>query len=104
MASIVLLVLVALVSLVPFLTAYTLRYSLQLVGWWLRSKTRGRRNHIFERLKIEEEVYRKQKKLQQGTEDEEWEKVEGYSAGTAPNGQKAAADLEGRVGCFHPFW
>lgn len=95
--------LLALVSLIPFFTIYALRYSLRLVGLYLRRKTQSRREFILERVKLEEEVFRKQKRTQKA-EDEDWEKVEGYSVGTAPNGATAAEEWEGVVGFFHPFW
>ena len=103
MASTLLMFLLTLVSLVPLLTVYTLRYSLRLVGWYLRRKTQSRRELILERVKLEEDVFRRQKRTQKA-EDEDWEKVEGYSAGSAPNGATAAEEWEGVVGFFHPFW
>lgn len=99
-----LLILIGLVSATPFLTAFTLSYALRIVGWSLRRKTQGRRELILSRVRIEEEEWLSRQKNSQKAEDEDWEKVEGYSAGTAPNGGSAGADWEGVVGFFHPFW
>ena len=104
MASTAMLMLLALATLTPFLTAYTLRLSLQLVGWTLRRKTHGRRELIIERVDAEERAWRHRRKNTYKNEDDDWEKVEGCGVGTTPNGDAAGADWEGIIGFFHPFW
>ena len=103
MISNTLLILLGLASLVPFFTAYTLRWSLQLVGWSLKKKTEGRRQALLERVRLDEVTWQSTQQDTNRSEDEEWEKVEGYS-GAASDTAPQNVNWEGIIGFFHPFW
>lgn len=79
-----------------------------VAGTYLRRKTDGRRSKILEVIEEDEKHYaEKQEKKSQdsrGDEDGGWEKVQAYSAASAPDGNKKAEDWSGIVGFFHPFW
>ncbi|KAK5661458.1 hypothetical protein OQA88_11359 [Cercophora sp. LCS_1] len=74
------------------------------LGWYLRKKTDGRRCHVLDLVEKDEERYRenaRQRKAKDG--DDEWEKVDAYTAGTSQNGDKGEKEWDGIVGFFHPF-
>ncbi|KAI9761162.1 MAG: asparagine-linked glycosylation protein [Chaenotheca gracillima] len=75
----------------------------RFVGWRLRRRTQGRREQILTRVRAEREQ-RLQKDNERAKNDEEgWEKIESYAAGSSNNGAKAGEEWEGIVGFFHPF-
>ncbi len=83
---------------------FIVHYIGQTIGWYLRRRTSARRDLIFARVKVEEDDYKSKKRRSPKYEDEDWERVESYTAGIAKNGEKANDDWEGMVGFFHPFW
>jgi alpha-1,2-mannosyltransferase len=99
------LVLLAAIPLVPILGGYLLRLVLRAGGDHLRRKTSARRDLILQRVKVEEVQLQKVSKPSPRIEDEDWEKVESHSTGTAPNGDvPKERDYYGVIGFFHPFW
>lgn len=73
----------------------------QIIGWYLRRKTDGRRSQILERVQEEEKTL----EAKGGRRDsDEWENVESYTVGSSQNGEKADIEWAGIVGFFHPFW
>lgn len=100
----ILMVLFGLVPFLPTLAGFVLTHGLHAVGWSIRRKTGGRRELILARVQEEERDYRS-KQNKSPKEDEDWEKVEGYATGTAPNGELPQdEEWDGVVGFFHPFW
>jgi alpha-1,2-mannosyltransferase len=87
---------------------YFLLFVLQSLGWYIKSKTQGRREVILNRVRIENEEYeRKRRRSPSGAsgEDEEWEKVDATTCiGIAQNGEPLGDEWEGIIGFFHPFW
>jgi alpha-1,2-mannosyltransferase len=75
----------------------------QILGFYLRRKTAGRRAQILERAEEEEQSFSADGGKRRDS-DEEWENVESYAVGTSENGKAAAKDWDGIVGFFHPFW
>jgi alpha-1,2-mannosyltransferase len=105
MGAIIVLGLIAAVSLSPVLGSYLLRLLLRTVGDHLRRKTSARRDLIFQRVELDEQQLQSRPQPSQRTEDEDWERVESYAAGTAANGVVPdGKDFAGVVGFFHPFW
>ena len=92
------------IALTVFAATWIARYAGQTIGWYLRRKTSGRRSLILSRVKLEEEAYTSRDRKSAKSDDEDWEKVESYAAGSAENGAKAEDDWAGVVGFFHPFW
>lgn len=107
--------------LLPTIPLGVLRLGLRGVGWFIRKRTRSRREYIISRVRAEEEEELQAKrggKLSPSTtqaEDEDWEKVDTSSVGTAGNnhnnGQKnrngqgpGDESWDGIIGFFHPFW
>lgn len=76
----------------------------ETVGWHLKKKTAGKREYILNRVIEEQEALAKDTKQRGRREsDEGWERVDGYAAGEAINGDVVDKDWEGIVGFFHPF-
>ena|SRR2546421_6618112 len=99
------LVALATFALIPSLIQILARRSLRLIGWSLQRRTSKRRELIASRVRSEEEAYQATQKGSPKADDEDWEKVESYAAGTAPNGDLPRdVDWEGVIGFFHPFW
>ena len=80
------------------------KYAGQTIGWYLRQRTSARRGTILAKVKAEDKDYRSNDRLSPKSDDEDWEKVESYVAGSAKNRDIGADDWEGVVGFFHPFW
>src|SRR5579862_8371205 len=76
----------------------------QALGWYLRRKSRDRRNQLFSRVQAEEQDLRRGKGEVAGVEEDGWETVESHVPGSAVNGGRAPKEWEGVVGFFHPFW
>lgn len=74
------------------------------IGWYLKRKTSARRRSILLQVQLEEESFQTQERYAARSDDEDWERVESYKAGTASNGGRAYKDWEGVIGFFHPFW
>lgn len=105
MSTTLIIALLAAIPLIPIFAKILVRQSLRSIGWSLRRRTRKRREIILSRVQAEEERYQSDHRGQPRAEDEDWEKVDGYAAGTARNGAlPGAGDWEGVVGFFHPFW
>jgi len=105
MSALFLVVVLIAVPLIPTLAKLLARLALRCLGWALRSKTAKRRTVIISRARTEEESYQANQIVGAKTEDEDWEQVEGYGGGSAPNGDLPSyADWKGIVGFFHPFW
>ena len=96
--------LLAVCLVIPALAGYVSRFIFRSIGLYVQGKTKGRRDLIISRVRAEEEEYQAQRSKGTKAEDEDWEKVECYPAGTAPNGATEGEDWEGIVGFFHPFW
>ena len=75
-----------------------------LVGWHLQRSTSARRELILARIDIEEQDYQSKLRHSARSDDGDWEKIESYATGSAPNGGKSQEDWKGVVGFFHPFW
>lgn len=96
---------VSIISLLPFLGAYIVRLLLRTAGQRLRRRTSGKRALIFQRVKVDERQLRSNAARAPKHEDEDWERVESYAAGTAVNGDAyQEKDYEGVIGFLHPFW
>lgn len=103
--GVVLLLLASLLFLLPPIAGAAVRLVFRLVGGILQSRTKARRDAIIARVRSDEDAFQSQQnRSRKSADDEDWEKVEGYAAGTAPNGGKADEDWEGVIGFFHPFW
>jgi alpha-1,2-mannosyltransferase len=77
----------------------------ELVGYNLRRSSQIRRELLLARVQAEQRSYSCTSTIGPSvTEDDDWEEIEGYAAGTAANGAKASEDWKGIVGFFHPFW
>lgn len=75
------------------------------LGWYLRRKTDGRRSLIIRVTEENEKKYKENSssKSSGSSLDDEWENIEGATAGTSKNGEKADQEWDGIVGFFHPF-
>jgi alpha-1,2-mannosyltransferase len=102
------LLITACLVVIPFtllLSLASLRITLRLIGWSLLHKSSNRKNAITARAQADEDVYSRSASLQPPREDEDWERVEGYAASSAPNGEiPKDSEWKGVVGFFHPFW
>jgi len=75
------------------------------LGWYLRTKTSGRRHHILELVERDEERHQEEAKERKAKEEDDgWETVDSYALGTSQNGDKGEAEWDGIVGFLHPFW
>ena len=92
------------IAVTIFAATWLTKHAGQIIGWSLRQRTSARRKIIFSEVRAEEKDYRAKKRLSPKSDDEDWEKVESYTAGSAKNGDIAEDDWEGVVGFFHPFW
>ena len=99
-----LLALLACILVFPSFVGFVVRRFLRWVGLLLRRKTRDRRQLLRSRVRGEEVSYRSRQEEQPKGDDEDWEKVEGYSSGRSGGEGSAEDDWEGVVGFFHPFW
>jgi alpha-1,2-mannosyltransferase len=105
MSAILIIALLTALPLIPFLVKILVRRSLRLVGWSLQRRTSKRRELIASRVRSEEQAYQSAQKGLPKADDEDWEKIESYAAGSAPNGDLPTdVEWEGVVGFFHPFW
>jgi hypothetical protein len=105
MSAVLIIVLLAAIPLIPFLVKILARGSLRLIGWSLQRRTSKRRELIASRVRSEQEAYEAALKGSPKVEDEDWEQIESYAAGTAPNGESPRdVEWDGVVGFFHPFW
>ncbi|OCK99161.1 glycosyltransferase family 4 protein [Cenococcum geophilum 1.58] len=73
------------------------------IGYYLRRTSRTRRELLLARVASEQRSYSSENIETRSAEDDDWEEIEGYAAGTAANGGKADQDWKGIVGFFHPF-
>ena len=69
-----------------------------------RSST-PRRNAVIAQVRRDQETQEQTERISPKSEDEEWEKVEGYTGGSAENGAKGAPEGQwgGVIGFLHPF-
>ena len=74
------------------------------IGYYLRRTSRTRRELLLARVASEQRNYSSENTEIRSTEDDDWEEIESYAAGTTANGGKADQDWKGIVGFFHPFW
>ena len=77
-------------------------FVLPLVGWLIRRKTQRGRELILSRAWTDNAADGKSQE-DSADEEDDWEKVDSQSTGTAPNGEKPGS-WRGIVGFFHPFW
>lgn len=96
--------LLSLLIVIPRLAAFLIRLAFRGFGSLIERKTRGRRESIRDRIRLEEGEYRSRRQKFTRPEDEDWEKIEGHALGSATNGESGEGDWEGIVGFFHPFW
>ncbi|KAL8726409.1 MAG: hypothetical protein Q9181_006064, partial [Wetmoreana brouardii] len=81
------------------ISTYVFRWLLQItVGWYLRWKTVARRSLVLARVKLEESQSQLQERPSPNSDNGEWEKVEKYTVGSAPNGGEADDEWEGIIG------
>jgi alpha-1,2-mannosyltransferase len=103
------------VVLAPKLVLYFVAAALRALGWYIKSKTQGRRETIVNRARIDEAEHElreeeERRKRHQGVtsgsspDDDDWEKVDATVVGTAGNGLPLDDEWEGIIGFFHPFW
>ncbi|KAK2749659.1 asparagine-linked glycosylation protein [Myotisia sp. PD_48] len=113
--------LVALLTLLiftPALAGHVISIAFRGFGYLIRRKTKGRRELIRARVRVEEEDYRSSRRRREAgsstapkteEEEEDWEKVEEYSGETSGNSSDSNGDATGHgdwagiVGFFHPF-
>jgi alpha-1,2-mannosyltransferase len=93
--------------LLPWLVPPALRLLARTVGWYIRQKTSARRDLLLSKatVRVEKSGIQLPKINTPDEEDDEedWEKVESYVAGSVPNGGKSDENWTGVVGFFHPF-
>ena len=87
-----------------FVVPLSFRFAGRLIGSSLKRKSALRRKILLAKVEAEQDDYRAKKQRSSNGEDEDWEKVETYAAGTARNGESGEDDWNGVVGFFHPFW
>jgi alpha-1,2-mannosyltransferase len=91
-----------------FFTPALIQLGIESIGWYFTRKTAGRREQILERVEEEEKAWNENRKKQEPEKgvdgDAEWEKVDGFEAGVAGNGEKGEKEYDGIIGFFHPFW
>jgi alpha-1,2-mannosyltransferase len=97
----ILTLLLPLLLLSPWLLPYTLRSLGAATGWYIQQRTHSKRQTLL--ANSESGTQEQGKPKDSSSEDGDWEKVDGYAAGSAPNGDKADRDWKGIVGFFHPF-
>jgi hypothetical protein len=85
----------------PWLVPFLFRSLASATGWYIRRKTHSRRETLLSSSAFDT----KEQGHPKGStsEDGDWEKVEGLTTGTAPNGGTPEKDWKGVVGFFHPF-
>jgi alpha-1,2-mannosyltransferase len=71
------------------------------VGYYLKKKTAGRRSQILETVEADEKEFLENRETQ---DNDDWESVDAYAAGTVKNGEPAQKEFDGIIGFFHPFW
>lgn len=119
-AILALFVLVLTVVLLPQLAGGVFGLVFRGVGWLIRRRTRSRREYVIARARSDDEEYRASRakgsthSLARGqAEDEDWEKVDSSGPGgvktasssdSGANAGGEAAEWDGIVGFFHPFW
>ena len=103
MTSIVLLLVLVSIPFYATAAGYIIRYVFRTIGLRIKSKTSERRKLILARVKADEQNYQSKHSSPPKTDDEDWEKIEGYAVPTAPNGDVPGDDWEGIIGFFHPF-
>lgn len=86
------------------------------VGWFIRRRTRSRREYVIARARSEEEESQTshlkdsmQSLARSQAEDEDWEKVDSSggakTASSSDSGEGSKSDdWDGIIGFFHPFW
>lgn len=81
-----------------FVVYYTVRIS-------VNKQSTPRRHAVITQVRQDQEAYETKEKVSPRSEDDEWEKVEGYAVGSAENGQKGGSETqwEGTIGFLHPF-
>jgi alpha-1,2-mannosyltransferase len=85
----------------PWLVPFLFHRFAEAVGWYVRRRTAHRRETL---VASSVSATKEQGLPKEATsEDGDWEKVESYATGTAPNGGKPGRDWNGVVGFFHPF-
>lgn len=108
------------VVLLPQLAGSVFGLVFRGVGWLIRRRTRSRREYVIARARSDDEEVRASRTkgltepLARGqAEDEDWEKVDSSGPGgvktatSSESGTSAggdAAEWDGIVGFFHPFW
>lgn len=85
----------------PSLVGFVIRLTFRCIGSSIRRKTKGRRVALQSRVRSEETSFTAR---QSKADDEDWEKVEGYSSEQSITDSTSQSDWEGVVGFFHPFW
>ena len=87
------------------LAKWLVRSAGRVAGWYLKRHASTRKKAILRRVKIEEEAFQSfSRRSRRQEEDDDWEKIESYGAGSAINGGQADDGWEGIIGFFHPFW
>ena len=76
----------------------------RLLGWYLRHKSKVRRQLILSRVEVDEEIQRKKKPGKNEAEDDDWGKMEGHPTEAAGKSHNPHRKWKGIVGFFHPFW
>lgn len=85
----------------PSLAGFVVRLIFRGIGYFIQRRSRGAREALRSRVRTEEASFRAR---QTRTEDEDWEKVEGYGSESDSVKGSFESDWEGVVGFFHPFW
>ena len=83
---------------IHFIIYYLVRIS-------IHNTSTPRRRAVIAQIRREQEAYESKGKSFPTSDDEEWEKVEGYAVGSAENGAKGGSEAQwdGVIGFLHPF-
>lgn len=76
----------------------------KLLGLYVRSKSRSRRQLLFSRVQEQRDVQAPDTRPSVGRGHDDWEEIDTQYTGHAPNGGRAEEEWRGIVGFFHPFW
>lgn len=97
---------VSVIGFGPLLAYLLIPKLLFLLGGWtgnrLKGRTADRRKQILELREVEEDEWRRVNGKKGKRESEDWEKVDGPTAGGVVEGK--LQDFDGVIGFFHPFW
>ncbi|KIW05177.1 uncharacterized protein PV09_03726 [Verruconis gallopava] len=98
MLGLLLPVILTLILLAPWLVPFVLRKCGALAGWWISTKTDGRRQTLVASSKAAN--HEQDKRRSSSSDDGDWEKLDGVSSSRKVESDRS---WKGVVGFFHPF-